>query len=49
MLNKVVLIGRSVKDIELRTTQSGVQYTYLTLAVNRPGGNNQTDYVDCVA
>jgi single-strand DNA-binding protein len=49
MLNKVILVGRIVKDIELRQTQSGVPYTYLTLAVNRPGNNDQTDFIDCVA
>ena len=49
MLNKVILIGRQVKDVELRETQSGIPYTYFTLAVNRPGNNNQTDFIDCVA
>ena len=49
MLNKVILVGRIVKEVELRQTQSGVAYTYLTLAVNRPGNNDQTDFIDCVA
>ena len=49
MLNKVVLIGRLVREIELRETNSGVPYTYATLAVDRPGQNGQTDFIDCVA
>jgi single-strand DNA-binding protein len=49
MLNKTILVGRLVKEVELRQTQSGVNYTYLTLAVNRPGNNDQTDFIDCVA
>ena len=49
MLNKVVLIGRLVRDVELRETQSGVPYTYITIAVDRPGQNGQTDFIDCVA
>ena len=49
MLNKVVLIGRLVSDVQVRETQNGITYTYFTLAVNRPGNNNQTDFIDCVA
>ena len=49
MLNKVILIGRLVKEIELRETNSGIPYTYVTLAVGRPGQNDQTDFIDCVA
>ena len=49
MLNKVILIGRLVSDVQLRETQNGISYTYFTLAVNRPNNNNQTDFIDCVA
>ena len=49
MLNRVILVGRIVREVELRETQSGVKYTYLTLAVNRPTNSDQTDFIDCVA
>ena len=49
MLNKVVLIGRLVSEVQMRETQNGIPYTYFTLAVNRPRNNQQTDFVDCVA
>ena len=41
MLNKVVLIGRLIKDPELRYTTSGVPVTRFTLAVNRNYTNQQ--------
>lgn len=49
MLNRVTLIGRLTNDIELRQSQSGVPFTYFTIAVNRPSNNDQTDFVSCVA
>lgn len=36
MLNNVVLIGRLVRDPELRYTPAGVAVTQFTLAVDRP-------------
>lgn len=35
MINKAILEGRIVRDIELRKTASGKSYTSFTLAVNR--------------
>ena len=35
MLNRIVIMGRLVRDPELRTTQSGVAVTSFTLAVDR--------------
>ncbi|MFO7951335.1 MAG: single-stranded DNA-binding protein [Bacillota bacterium] len=54
MLNQVVLIGRLVRDPELRyTAGSGVPVTSFTLAVDRPFTNQQgereTDFIDIVA
>ena len=53
MLNHIVLIGRLVKDPELRRTGSGVAVANFTLAVDRdfPGkdGEKQTDFIDIVA
>ena len=52
-MNKVVLIGRSTKDAELRHTQTGKQVTTFTLAVDRDYKNAQgerdADFIPCVA
>ncbi|MDN5348403.1 MAG: single-strand DNA-binding protein [Clostridia bacterium] len=49
MLNKVILIGRLVRDPELRYTPSGVAMTSFTLAVDRNFVNQQgergTDFI----
>ena len=37
-MNKVFLLGRLVRDPEIRTTQSGKMVTSFTLAVDRFGG-----------
>ncbi len=54
MLNRIVIMGRPVRDPELRTTQSGVAVTSFTLAVdrdfkNRDSGEKSTDFIDVVA
>ena len=54
MLNRIIIMGRLVRDPELRTTQSGVSVTSFTLAVdrdykNRDSGENSTDFIDVVA
>lgn len=43
MLNRVVLVGRLVKDPDLRYTSSGVAVANFTIAVNRPFSNQQGD------
>ncbi|WP_105977956.1 single-stranded DNA-binding protein [Staphylococcus simulans] len=52
MLNRVVLVGRLTKDPEFRTTQSGVDVSTFTLAVNRnfksKNGEQQADFINCV-
>lgn len=52
-MNKVELMGRLTRDIELKSTQSGVSVTAFTVAVDRrfkgQDGNRQTDFIDCVA
>ena len=52
MLNHITIMGRLVKDPEMRTTQSGVAVASFTLAVDRDfggrdGGEKQTDFIDC--
>ncbi|WP_241475618.1 single-stranded DNA-binding protein [Priestia flexa] len=54
MMNSVQLIGRLVKDVEMRYTPSGHANTTFTLAVNRKFKNQQTgereaDFINCVA
>lgn len=41
MLNRVVLVGRLVKDPELRRTQSGTAVTSFTIAVDNRHSANQ--------
>lgn len=51
MLNHVVLMGRMVRDPELRRTQSGVAVTSFTLACERDyasNGERETDFIPCV-
>ncbi|WEV54561.1 single-stranded DNA-binding protein [Leuconostocaceae bacterium ESL0723] len=52
MINRVVLIGRLTRDVELRYTQSGVAVGSFTLAVNRQftnsNGEREADFINCV-
>ena len=56
-LNKVILAGRMTADPELRQTQTGIQVTSFTVAVNRRYSSNnsdqqgqpQADFINCVA
>lgn len=48
-MNKVVLIGRVTKDIEVRKTNSGKSFTRFTLAVNRRGKDAGANFIACVA
>lgn len=52
MLNQTVLVGRLVRDPELRETDSGRKVTNITLAVPRSyknlNGEYDTDYISCV-
>ncbi len=52
ILNQVVLVGRLVKDLEIRRTDSGKDVATLTLAVPRSfknmDGTYDTDFIDCI-
>lgn len=53
MLNQAVIMGRLVRDPELRYTGSGTAVTSFTLACDRDfksqDGTKETDFIDCVA
>ena len=53
MLNSITLLGRLVRDPELRRTGSGTAVASFTLAVDRDfksdRGERETDYIDVVA
>ena len=53
MLNRVIIMGRLVRDPELRRTQNGTAVTSFTLAVDRDfksqSGEKETDFIDVVA
>ena len=54
MLNHITIMGRLVRDPELRRTGSGVAVASFTVAVDRDfggrdGGERETDFIDCVA
>ena len=52
-MNKVFLIGRITKDVELRHSQKGVANVSFTIAVDRQfkdgNGEKLTDFINCVA
>lgn len=53
MYNRVILIGRLVRDPEYRSTPEGVTLARMRIAVNRmrsrETGEQQTDFIDLVA
>ncbi|WP_144511569.1 single-stranded DNA-binding protein [Bacillus sp. FJAT-22090] len=52
MINRVVLVGRLTKDVEIKYTPSGVAMARFTLAVNRTfkdaNGEQQADFINIV-
>ncbi len=52
MLNQTVIVGRLVKDPELKETENGNKVTNITLAVPRSfknsNGEYETDFISCV-
>ncbi|WP_220740740.1 single-stranded DNA-binding protein [Leuconostoc miyukkimchii] len=52
MINRVVLIGRLTRDVELRYTQSGTAVGTFSLAVNRQftnqAGEREADFINAV-
>lgn len=52
-MNKVILIGRITKDLEVKLTSNQTKYVNFTIAVDRKfkdaDGNRQSDFINCVA
>lgn len=49
-MNKVILTGgRLTKDVELKQTSNGVNYTRFVMAVNRKYDREKADFISCVA
>lgn len=52
MLNQSILVGRIVREPEVRETENGTKVTNITLAVQRPfkniDGEYDTDFISCV-
>jgi single-strand DNA-binding protein len=57
MINRVVLVGRLTRDVEVRKTSSGLSVASFTVACDRRGSRNQdagsnqptADFISCVA
>lgn len=47
--NKVIIGGRLTADPELKQTPNGVPVAQLSIAVNRKGSKDQTDFINCIA
>ena len=52
-MNKVVIIGRTTKDIEIKATSTGTSVVEFSVAVRRnfknANGENESDFFNCVA
>ena len=50
-MNKVIMIGRTTKDVELKQTKTGKSVTEFSIAVRRPfnNGEQDSDFFNCVA
>ena len=51
MLNQIVIIGRLVRNPEIKEAENGIKYTNITLAVPRnfknSNGEYESDFIDC--
>lgn len=51
-MNKVILLGRLVRDPEVKASQNGKIFAQFCIAVDRPyvkGKDRETDFINCVA
>lgn len=49
MLNHSVIMGRLVRDPEIRRTNSGKAVTSFTIACDKPGKDSGASFIGCVA
>lgn len=49
MLNRITIMGRLVRDPELRSVSDGTPICCFVVAVDRDGKNKETDFFDCTA
>lgn len=53
MFNKIILMGRLTRDVELKTTTNGISVASFSIAVDRrfqgKGEEKKTDFINCVA
>jgi single-strand DNA-binding protein len=51
MINKVIIMGRITKELEIRQSQSGTAVLRFTVAVDRPqkNGEKSADFINCIA
>ena len=49
MLNHSVIMGRFVRDPEIRRTNSGKAVCSFTIACDKPGKDNGASFIECVA
>lgn len=52
MLNQTILVGRLVRDVEVKNLEEGKKVSYITLAIPRSfknaDGAYDTDFIDCI-
>ena len=48
-MNRLIIIGNTVRDIEVRTTTTGTSIARFTLAVSRKNREQGADFINCVA
>ena len=53
MLNRMILVGRLTRDVEVHKSESGMSVATISLAIPRPYKNNdgeqETDFIDCTS
>ena len=48
-MNSVILMGRLVRDVELKQTSTGKTYCRFSLAVKKEFTKDEADFINCVA
>ena len=48
-MNVITIVGNLVKNVEVKSTQSGISVCSFTVAVKRPHTSDTTDFIPCTA